>query len=427
MYALYSFLLTAAAILGAPYWLFKGLREKKYLQSFRQRLGSKGPALPLGTRPVWVHAVSVGEVLAARPVVAAIQQVRPELPVVLSTVTPAGQALALKEFPAAAAVFYFPFDWHFCVARFLSSVNPRAVLLVEKELWPNFLDACFRRGVPVFLVNGRISEQSFNRYRRIKSFTAGMLRQLRVIGAQTHEDRKRFLQLGAGEDQVRVTGNVKFDFQCHSVEEKSDVLEKIRSSLAVSADTPVVVVGSSMKGEESLFIEAFRRVREAIPDVKLILAPRHPERFDEVAQLLERCSISFLRRTGLCDNSPGGRARVLLLDSIGELRAVYSLATVAVIGGSFLPHGGHNLLEPAAFGKAIVFGPEMSNFTEMARLFVRGQAARQTNAESLPRTLLELLRNPEARNLLGHRALSTLRQNQGATQSSVDCILASLP
>ncbi|PYU97511.1 MAG: hypothetical protein DMG10_30670 [Acidobacteria bacterium] len=180
MYALYSFLLTAAAILGAPYWLFKGLREKKYLQSFRQRLGSKGPALPLGTRPVWVHAVSVGEVLAARPVVAAIQQVRPELPVVLSTVTPAGQALALKEFPAAAAVFYFPFDWHFCVARFLSSVNPRAVLLVEKELWPNFLDACFRRGVPVFLVKGRISEHSFNRYRRIKSFTAGMLRQLRL-------------------------------------------------------------------------------------------------------------------------------------------------------------------------------------------------------------------------------------------------------
>jgi len=426
MYTLYSFLLTAAATLGAPYWVLKGIREKKYLHSFRQRLGWRIPAVPPGARPVWVHAVSVGEVLAARPVVAAIQQVRPEVPVVLSTVTLTGQALARKEFPTAAAVFYFPFDWHFCVARFLSSINPRAVLLVEKELWPNFLDACSRRGVPVFLVNGRISEQSFNRYRRIRSFTARMLRQLRVIAAQTDEDRKRFLQLGAGEDQVRVTGNVKFDFQCPSLEEKSDVLEKIRSSLAVSADTPVVVVGSTMKGEEPLFIEAFRQVGESIPDAKLILAPRHPERFNEVAQLLKRSSISFLRRTGLCDNSDG-HARVLLLDSIGELRAVYSLATVAVVGGSFLPHGGHNLLEPAAFGKAIVFGPEMSNFTEMARLFVREQAARQTNAELLPRALLELLRNPKARNLLGRRALSTLRQNQGATQSTVDCILAALP
>src|SRR6266536_377955 len=219
MYALYSFLLTAAAIAGAPYWLFKGIRQKKYLQSFRHRLGWKVPSLPSGARPVWVHAVSVGEVLAARPVVAALQQVRPEVPMVFSTVTPAGQALARKEFPAAAAVFYFPFDWHFCVARFLISINPRAVLLVEKELWPTFLDACFRTGVPVFLVTGRISEQSFNRYRRIKSFTGGMLRQLRVIGAQTHEDRERFLQLGADEDQVRVTGNVKFDFQCYSLEE----------------------------------------------------------------------------------------------------------------------------------------------------------------------------------------------------------------
>ena len=283
MYVFYSFLLTVAAIAGAPYWLLKAIREKKYLHSFRQRIGWRIPALPTEARPLWVHAVSVGEVLAARPVVAAFQRERPGVPVVLSTVTLTGQALARKEFPAAAAVFYFPFDWSFCVARFVRSVNPRAVLLIEKELWPNFLNECSRRGIPVFLVNGRISEESFCRYRRIKKFAAGMLRQIRVIGVQTHEDRNRFLQLGAVVDRVRVTGNVKFDFQSPSPEEESEVLEKIRTGLAVSPETPVVVVGSSMKGEEPLFIEVFRQVRESIPDARLILAPRHPERFDEVA------------------------------------------------------------------------------------------------------------------------------------------------
>jgi 3-deoxy-D-manno-octulosonic-acid transferase len=334
--------------------------------------------------------------------------------------------LARQEFPSLPCIFYFPFDWQFCVDRFLDRIQPRAVVLMETELWPNFLRRCTQGGIPVYLANGRLSEKSFSRYCRVRSFVRSMVQRVEVIGVQTHEDKRRFLQIGAKEEQVRVTGNMKFDFSVPALEDKRDMLEKIRSCLRVEKETPVIVAGSSMKGEEALFLAAFRQVRETIADVRLILAPRHPERFSEVAQLLRESSLPFRRRTELDGCAGDTRPAILLLDTIGELRAVYSLASVALVGGSFLPFGGHNLLEPAALGKAIVFGPDMANFKEMARLFLHEQAARQTTAASLAKALTDLLGNPKSRNILGHRALSTLRQNQGATSNTLSFLLPSV-
>jgi 3-deoxy-D-manno-octulosonic-acid transferase len=395
------------------------------MANFRQRLGLKLPDADFGQRPLWIHCVSVGEVLAAKPVVLSIQKARPQLPVVCSTVTLTGQALAQKELSRLAAIFYFPFDWNFSVKRFLSRVQPRAVVLMETELWPNFLKACARRKIPVFVANGRISDRSLRRYRRVKMLTASMLHQMTAIGTQSHEDKNRFLELGADERRVRVTGNIKFDFPAPELEPHRDLLSKIKSTLRLDQGVVTIVVGSSMKGEEPHFLSAFTKVRQAISDTRMILAPRHPERFGEVADLLEASGVTFARRTEL-DGSLS--VDVVLLDTIGELRAVYSLATVAVVGGSFLlPHGGHNPLEPAAFGKAIIFGTEMSNFREIAQLFLHEQAARQSTLESLPGALIELLQNTRARNILGQRAASTFRQNQGATDNTMDFLLPGIP
>jgi 3-deoxy-D-manno-octulosonic-acid transferase len=247
-----------------------------------------------------------------------------------------------------------------------------------------------------------------------------MMAQVTAVGAQSAEDRRRFLQLGARDEQVRITGNLKFDFPPPATDAGSAWMREIQRALGLAPGVPVVVVGSSMKGEETLFVDCFRRVRESVRGARLILAPRHPERFSEVADILAASRIPFVRRTQL---TQGTSAEILLLDTIGELRTVYALASVAVIGGSFLPYGGHNLLEPAALGKAIVFGPEMSNFRELAALFLQEQAARQCPPQKLAEALAELLGNARALHMLGERASLTFRRNQGATERTLSLLL----
>lgn len=427
MYFIYSTLLTLGAIVTLPYWILKGLRERKYLPSFRQRLGFGVPWLAQSVRPVWIHAVSVGEVAAAKPLLEALRHIQPDIPRVVSTVTLTGQAQARKELAGSAELIFFPFDWISSVRRVLDLIQPRVVVLLETEIWPNFLRACTQRGIPVMIANGRISDRSFGRYRRIRRWLAPILKQLAMIGVQTHEDRKRFLELGAPQERVRITGNLKFDFPAPAPQDHPELLSMIRSAMGLNESSPIIVIGSSMKGEETLFLDAFEEVRRVLPDARMILAPRHPERFDEVAGIISAIPLLFARRSQIerppAEVSP---VSVLLLDTIGELRVVYSLATVAVIGGSFLPFGGHNLLEPAALGKAIVFGPDMSNFKELARLFLREQAARQAQPEDLARALLELLQNSRARAFLGQRAFSAFRQNQGATENTLNFLLPAI-
>jgi len=421
LHPLYSFLLLVAAILSSPYWAFKVLATNKYRGSFRQRLGVKLPPCSPRTRPFWVHAVSVGEVLAAKSLITGLQISCPDLPIVISTVTLTGQAMAQKEFKSAAAIFYFPFDFAFSVNRFLECLSPRGVLLMETELWPNFIDCCRRRGVPVLMANGRISNQSFKRYKRVNFFIQEMLHALAAIGAQTEDDAARFLELGATEKQLRITGNLKFDYALPAQDAESDWLNLIRASLGPESLGHVIVAGSTMKGEEVFLLDAYNAIHAIIPQARLILAPRHPERFDEVAVLAQQSGRKFVRRSQLGGDPQD--AEILLLDSIGELRAVYSLASVAVIGGSFLPFGGHNPLEPAALRKAIVFGPEMFNFKEISELFIRESAALRCTVDDLTRILIDVLKNPELQNAYGERAYDTLRRNQGATAATLNLLL----
>jgi len=418
MHILYSILLFLAAIVTGPYWLVKGLREKKYFAAVPERLGLRIPELAASGRPIWIHAVSVGEVLAAKPLVMALAAARPQLPIVISTVTTTGRELAQKEFACAAAIVYFPFDWGFCIARFLRQLRPRMVILMETELWPNFMHRCCRASIPLLLANGRISDRSFRHYRLFRALARSMLIKLSAVLVQTSEDRDRFIFLGAPSDRVFVTGNLKFDYPPPSLAGDGEWLGLIRSRMGLNQDTPVVVIGSTMRGEETLFLEAFRQVLRTLPDARLILAPRHPERFNEVADLIQQSGMSYFRRSKLPDQNPK-EVQVLLLDTIGELRRVYSLAWVAIVGGSFLPFGGHNILEPAALGKAILFGPDMSNFKEMAGLFLKSRAARQTSLAALSRDLNELFLDSHLRDRLGERAFFTFRQNQGATEATL--------
>jgi len=422
MYFLYSSILALGMLAAIPYWLYLSLHKRDFRASIAQRLGLRLPAVDLSRHTVWLHAVSVGEVLAAKALCAALRQARPDVPLVVSTVTLTGHALAQKELSDAAAIFYFPLDFSFCVSRFLSTLRPFLVVIMETELWPNFLKGCVRQNIPVLLANARISDKSVHRYRYIRRMARAMVGALARIGAQTQADRERFLAMGAREEQVVVTGNLKFDFPTQSIDSESAMLHLIRSALGLQGGDPVVVVGSSRKGEETLLLDQFLRLRRDIPSAKLILAPRHPGRFNEVADLLSATGVRWLRRTELGEGKRGP-ADILLLDSVGELRAVYSLATVAVIGGSFLPYGGHNLLEPAALGKPVVFGPEMSNFRELARLFLRERAARQCAVQELASILKDLLRNPEEANLIGRRAAEAYRMNQGATDNTMRFIL----
>jgi 3-deoxy-D-manno-octulosonic-acid transferase len=421
MYFVYSLLLGLGMLITSPYWLYRGFRRKDYLPSLIRRFGRGIPRLQASRSPIWIHAVSVGEVLAARSLFVALRSTRPDLPVIVSTVTLTGQALAHKELPTADAIFYFPFDWDFCVRNFLNRLAPAAVVIMETELWPNFLKHCSGRHIPVFLANGRISDKSSRRYQRIRIFVGRMLEAFAKVGVQTHEDRRRFLGLGAPEDRVVVTGNLKFDLPPPVLEPHGGLLEAVTKCLGIGPGTPVIVIGSTMKGEEAEILTRLQRLRTAIPAVKTILAPRHPERFGDVADLLQASGIHWMRRSQMSMEAP--ESDILLLDTIGELRAIYSLASVAVIGGSFLPYGGHNLLEPAALGKAIVFGPEMSNFRELASLFLREQAARQCTLDQLAPALVELLTTDAARRLLGERAARTYRQNQGATETTLNFIL----
>ena len=426
MYLVYSLILAAGALLASPYWLYKGLRERKYLGNFRQRLGWHLPAVDSSRRPLWIHAVSVGEVLAAKPLFLALRKNCPHLPVIVSTVTITGHALARKTLSEADAIVYFPFDFSFSVRRFLRHIRPLAVLLLETELWPNFLRLCRKTHTPVLLANGRISDKSFRRYQRIRKITTRMLADVNLLCVQTPEDGERFLALGAGAEKTHVSGNLKFDSPLPTAESESHWLGTVRDALGITPQTPVVVIGSSMKGEESVFLDALRAVRESLPETRFILAPRHPERFDEVADLIRRYSIPFLRRTKIGTDSNTG-APLLLLDTIGELRSTYVLASIAVIGGSFLPFGGHNPLEPAACGKAIIFGPHMSNFRDLAGIFLKAHAARQATPETLPSALLALLQDDAARRAMGERALSAIRVNQGATAKTLELIRPFIP
>jgi 3-deoxy-D-manno-octulosonic-acid transferase len=426
MYLVYSVLFSLGIVLTAPYFLWRLRGRLASGARWRERFGFLPSAFRQSApSAVWIHAVSVGETLAVAGLVRAIQKRYPERKIFLSHVTPAGREAGEGRLPGLAGQFFLPLDWRFSVRRAINHIRPALLLIVETELWPNLLRAAHESGARVMLVNARLSDRSFRRYRLVRRFMGGVMNCIDWICAQSATDAERFVALGAPRERVTDAGNLKFD----SVPPRSGELAVVlRSALPRAQRSPVIVAASTMPGEEALLLPAWAAVRRRHPRALLILAPRHPNRFETVAQLLENENHSLLRRTGL-ESDPGKIAaqiaspEVFLLDSIGELAGIFELADLVFMGGSLVPTGGHNLLEPAYWAKAIVFGPYMHNFRDIAQLFLQGGAAVQVpDAEALTPTFLDLLTDGGRRTQLGAAAKRVLEQESGATERTLESI-----
>jgi 3-deoxy-D-manno-octulosonic-acid transferase len=419
--SLYSFLYSVALAVGMvaslPYWLFQMVRHGKYRKGLTERLGRVPMRLRLPGQQesvIWVHAVSVGEVFAVAGLVEELQRRFPQHRIFISTTTDTGQALARQRF-GEASVFYFPMDFAFAVRPYLRALRPEMVVIAETEFWPNFMRLAHASGARIAVVNARISDRSWPRYRRFRGLLRRLLANVDLFLAQTQEDAARLQDIGANPERVRVTGNLKFDIP---LPDPPAIVESLRRSIAAAGAGPVLVCGSTVEGEESLLLKAFENLLVQYPQAVMILAARHPERFGAVAALLERMSVRFCRRS-LWDGEPltGG---VLLLDTIGELAALYALADIAFVGGSLVPRGGHNIIEPAQHGVATVVGNHTENFRDIVSLFQSRDAVRIVGPAELPLVLLELLANDKERRALGQWAAETMRSQIGATARTAD-------
>jgi 3-deoxy-D-manno-octulosonic-acid transferase len=433
MYALYSLLTAAGMLLLSPYFLIRGLIDGKYLGHVRERLGWGLPPELRSARfeypdegPIWIHAVSVGEVLAAQPLALQLKHRYGRRRLIVSTTTATGQKLARERIHFADAIFYFPLDWKGPVRRALKAVRPAIVIVMETEIWPNFLRECRRSDVPVIFVNGRLSQRSFRGFQRAISLSCGLLRGFlrRILSDATlflmqgDQDASRLLKLGAESDRVLVTGNLKYDL---SDPPESLLSTWIARELSESERHPVLIAGSVLADEEEQVLRAFAEVERQFPRAVLILAPRKPERFDAAARIVGAARRDLVRRSGITLN--GARNSILaqpgsvfLLDSVGELAGIYRLADAVFVGGSLVPGGGHNILEPAAFSKVPVYGPSMDNFREMSAKFLGADAALQVNsAEGLGEAWIGLLKDGVRALRMGVAARSLVEQNRGAT------------
>jgi len=427
VYLLYSFATLVALVVLSPYFLYQALRHDKYIGSLGQRLGYLPVSFNLdGDESIWVHAVSVGEVLAARPVIADLRRLYPRLRLFLSTTTLAGQQLARRHVAEVDGVFYCPFDWAFSARRTLAVVKPRLFVMIETEIWPNLLRECRRRGVKTVLVNGRISYRSFPRYRLIRPFFRRVLDDIDRFCVQGDEAARRLVQLGADADRVSVTGSLKFD-ALDVVPTPGRGRQRVLRFFRMSPNRPVLVAGSTLKGEEAAVVRAFNGLRTRGNNPLLIIAARQPQRFAEVERLCRQEGLSTVRRTDLLiDAEP--RADAVVLDTIGELAEIYQIATVVFVGGSLVPAGGHNILEPAVFGKPIVFGPHMENFGEIAEAFLANGAAIQVRSErELDDAIVGLMGDPVRRARLGAAARALVEANRGAKDKTMAVVTALVP
>jgi 3-deoxy-D-manno-octulosonic-acid transferase len=439
VYFVYSVLMGVTALLTAPYWLIQGMRRHKYLSNLSERLGFSLAAL--GNLPadqggaIWVHAVSVGEVLAGVPLMKRLKERYPQRPLVVSATTLTGQSVAKQNAPFADAIFYFPFDWLFCVRRVLNAVNPALIIVLETEIWPNFLRESRRRNIPVIFASGRVSDRSFARYKKylgifgfyLRPLLAAVLENPAAFLMQTPSDADRICALGAPADRVKVCGNLKYDMV---VPAPTPLSRWLAEECKRRQRWPVIIAGSIVATEEPLALIAFGVVQGDFRNALLVLAPRKTERFGPAADFIEESHRRFIRRsevpipgpavTPKANASTNGIAEdvsVILLDSIGELASLYALADGAFIGGSLVEAGGHNILEPAAFGKVPVFGPSMENFAEIAGRFVQAGAAIQVESpEDAGVEWIHLLKDPEKMRRMGDTARRLVESSRGALE-----------
>ena len=443
MYFIYSSLMGLAALLLMPYWIVKGLRHGKYLSNLGERLGFSFPALAKlpanSSGGIWIHAVSVGEALSGVTLARRLKEAYPGRPLIVSTTTVTGQALARERMPFADAIIYFPLDWAFCVRRALAAVRPSVVLVLETEIWPNFLRETGQRKIPVVFVSGRISDRSFARYQSyfgffgffLRPFLRNALSNTSAFLMQSAKDAERVRALGAPADRVQVSGNLKYDLELPTPTPLSNWLA---TEIKRSGRSPIIVAGSVVATEEPHALIAFGTLQGEYPKSLLVLAPRKPECFDAAAEFIDESHRKFLRRSRLPIPGPTSKpsdgnsntatipddVTVLLLDSIGELASLYGLADGAFVGGSLVSSGGHNILEPAAFGKIPVFGPSMENFAEIASRFVAAGAAIQVESpEDVGVAWIELFRDPERMKKMSETARQLVASSRGATDRAM--------
>jgi 3-deoxy-D-manno-octulosonic-acid transferase len=435
VYFVYSFLMGLAALLSAPYWIIKGLRHGKYLSNLGERLGFSIPELEKlsaqRSGAIWIHAVSVGEALSGVTLAKRLRDAYPDRPLIVSTTTITGHALAKERIPFADAVIYFPLDWVFCVSKFLDAIRPAIVIILETEIWPNFLREAKRRNVPVLFLSGRISGKSFARFQHylrlfgfyLKPFLTSALSNGSVFLMQTPQDEERIRALGAPADRVAVSGNLKYDMELPA---PTPLASWLAEESKRRGRWPVIVAGSVVATEEPLSLIAFGVVQGDFPKALLVLAPRKPERFAAAAEFIDESHRKFIRRSELAVPGPGisadGAAHdipddvtVLLLDSIGELASLYKVADGVFVGGSLVPSGGHNILEPAAFGKVPVFGDSMENFAAIAARFLEAGAAIQVdNPEDAGVEWIHLLKDQQKMQRMGDAARQLVESSRGA-------------
>jgi 3-deoxy-D-manno-octulosonic-acid transferase len=436
MIRVYNIAVAAALMLALPFLLPYIILSAKRRRVILRRLGLVRPSIvfrsgPPAGKPIWVHALSVGEVFAGVPLVHALASRYAHRPIVFSASTIGGYEMARQKLgDTAAAVFFFPYDLPLAVKRMAAWITPGVVIIIETDIWPNFLSEMQRREVPVILVNAKLSNRSFAGYRRVAAFSTSLFAMVTKICCQTREDAARFMRLGVTEDRIEITGNIKFD-QSEDLPETKEIAS-LRSALNSEPLRPVWVAGSTHNGEEEIIRQAFTMVKKEHqhPNLLLVVAPRDPSRAGAVCRLFDAAGFGTVAISALSGSTPTplGRIKVVVIDSLGILKSLYALADVVLVGGSLLQIrgiGGHNPLEPAAFGKPVQFGPNMKNFKEIERLLLEaGGAVQVTDARSIAHSLRELLVNHELANHMGRNAHAVFKANKGALQNTLKAAAA---
>lgn len=409
----YDIIYTIAFILYCPLFLGKALFKKKNLINLKERFGFINIDSRKSNLGIWVHAVSVGEFISIKGLIRLIRQQIPDASVWVSTVTTAAYFLANKTFGKECFTFLFPFDWSFVIKRVIKQVNPDLIIVVESEFWPNFLYYCGKARIPLMIANGRLSERAFRRYKIFRSFFLNRLNSIKLFCMQTEADANRLIELGIDEGKIIVAGNVKYDIK---PQQSGDAFYQVNAWLG---EAQCILAASTMNGEEKLIFELYKRLRKDFSRLKLIIAPRHHERFDEVKKIIKQEGFDYRLRT----ENRTDQSDVFLLDTIGELASVIQLGTVVIMGGSIKPFGGHNIIEPAFFKRAIIVGEHMENFADIVNNFIMNKACVQVPFERFYDEVKDLLINEKKRQELGENAFKIVQKNMGVTENIFKYVL----
>ena len=421
---LYDIVLTIATPFVVPYFVYNMAVKGKYKKSFLRMFGRGIDGIQFDEKDklnIWLHSVSVGEVVAAKPLFELLEKEIPNAKFLSSTITETGNEMAHKIIKQASTIIYFPFDYSFVVNKFLNKFNPQIFVMMETELWPNFLTLAKQRGVRLFLINGKLSDKSYKRYKQFGFFFKNVLNRIDAFCMQTQTDADKMADLCGDSSKIFVTGNCKFDFSFK--EFSNDEKSKLRRDFRLADNDRVIVVGSTHNGEEEIILDMFKAVKSKFPNIVMILAPRHPERYETVRKIITEFGLRFVNRTQLETIKGEGEFDIILLDTIGELANVYSLSEISIVGGSFVPIGGHNILEPAFYSVPVIYGPYMNRQPEMLELMSRYGGGIQVDSNQLRDVVLNLLSDESKRKETGKKARKAVEVNKGSAKRCVDIIL----